>query len=76
MSFLSHSFTPVFLHWSCLLRGQCEAQPLPTAQVAKGSQGGLPLGAGVVLWTRGFRGRFQDIWEEQRLQRHTIKGNT
>lgn len=35
----------------------------PGGQGAKEAE--LPLGAGIVLWTRGFLGRFQDIWEEQ-----------
>lgn len=38
--------------------------PLPTDQWSRVREANLPLGVGIVLWTRGFWGCFQDIWEE------------
>lgn len=50
------------------LWGHCEALSVASVYHLSGQgsrRAELPLGAGIVLWTRGLWGRFQDVWEEQ-----------
>lgn len=65
---LAYALTPLSSADDACSGDSVRLSPQPAAHCpgGQGSRGAeLPLRAGIVLWTRGFRGCFQDIWEEQ-----------